>query len=59
MTTTYNLRSPYHQLLIDILLEQSFRLEIETVPTLIRYESGAENGRTIGWYRQNWEVLTG
>lgn len=42
----------------DTALEQSFRLDIETVPTLIRYEDGAENGRLIGWHRDNWESLT-
>ncbi|MEM7112129.1 MAG: thioredoxin family protein [Chloroflexota bacterium] len=39
-------------------LEKSFRLDIETVPTLIKYEDGVENGRLIGWHRENWEALT-
>ena len=43
----------------DRLLEQSFRLNIETVPTLIRYVDGAESGRTVGWHRETWESLTG
>ena len=40
-------------------LEHSFRLEIETVPTLIRVESGAETARLVGWKREEWQVLTG
>ncbi len=43
----------------DTTLEQSFRLNIETVPTLIRYDGDEENGRTIGWHRESWETLTG
>ena len=40
-------------------LEQSFRLEIESVPTLIRRENGQEVERTVGWHRGEWWELTG
>lgn len=42
----------------DSSLQHSFQLDIETVPTLIRYEKGVENGRTVGWHRETWESLT-
>lgn len=32
---------------------------IETVPTLLRVEGGAERERTEGWSRSRWEHLTG
>ena len=40
-------------------LERSFRLDIETVPTLIRVEGGREVERAIGWNREEWRALTG
>ena len=40
-------------------LETSWRLGIETVPTLLRVEDGAEVDRTVGWLRGDWERLTG
>ena len=40
-------------------LEQSFRLEIESVPTLIRRENGQEANRAVGWHRGEWRELTG
>jgi hypothetical protein len=43
----------------DTTLESSFHLHIETVPTLIKVENGAETARTIGWQRASWEALTG
>ncbi len=43
----------------DRALERSFHLGIETVPTLIRRERGAETGRTVGWNREDWRALTG
>lgn len=43
----------------DRSLEQSYRLNIEVVPTLIRMENGRETGRTIGWHKQTWRDLTG
>jgi hypothetical protein len=38
-------------------LEQSWRLKIETVPTLIRLEDNTESERTVGWDRQQWQQL--
>jgi len=43
----------------DRTLEASFRFAIETVPTLIRFESGIEVERAIGWHRDDWSRLTG
>ena len=40
-------------------LKRSFHLCIETVPTLIRRENGAETDRTVGWNRADWRALTG
>jgi hypothetical protein len=40
-------------------LETSWRLGVETVPTLLRVEGGAEVARTVGWFRSSWEELTG
>jgi hypothetical protein len=43
----------------DTSLEQSYRMGIETVPTLIRLENGREIGRAVGWDRKQWRALTG
>ncbi|MEL7155913.1 MAG: thioredoxin family protein [Actinomycetota bacterium] len=43
----------------DTSLEVSWFHDIETVPTLIRVEDGAERERTVGWSRPAWESLTG
>src|SRR5262245_9000427 len=43
----------------DTTLEQSFRLDVETVPTLIRVSEGREVARTVGWDRAEWERVTG
>src|SRR5262245_64411700 len=43
----------------DTSLEQSFRFEIEAVPTVIRLKSGKEIARTFGWERTEWERVTG
>jgi hypothetical protein len=43
----------------DTALEASFRHSIETVPTLLRVDGGAEAGRTVGWSRAQWEAFTG
>jgi hypothetical protein len=40
-------------------LEASYRLDVETVPTLIRMENGTETSRTVGWNRTEWRALTG
>ena len=38
----------------DTSLEQSFRMDIEAVPTLIRLKAGREVARTVGWDRADW-----
>lgn len=43
----------------DTELEISFHLNIETVPTLIRMESGREVARIVGWSRDEWQAFTG
>lgn len=43
----------------DTSLEQSFKLDIEAVPTVVRFKGGQEVGRTLGWHREEWEKLTG
>lgn len=43
----------------DTGLEQSYRLKIETVPTLIRIEAGRETNRIVGWNRDEWATFTG
>lgn len=43
----------------DRTLEQSFRLNIEFVPTLIRIEQGEEVERTYGWHREDWRRISG
>jgi hypothetical protein len=39
----------------DTALERSWRLKIETVPTLIRFEGEREVARIVGWDRAEWE----
>ncbi len=36
----------------DLLLSEA--LEVETVPTLIRFENGRETARSVGWQRAEW-----
>lgn len=43
----------------DRQLERSYRLGIETVPTLIRFADGREVARTAGWNREEWEAVSG
>ena len=43
----------------DRSLEHSWRFGIETVPTLVRVEDGAEAERTAGWDRAEWTRVTG
>ncbi len=40
-------------------LETSFNLDIETVPTVVRMENGAEVARVVGWVRDEWQAFTG
>ena len=39
-------------------LELSYRLDIEIVPTLIRFEAGREVDRLAGWQREDWRQMT-
>jgi hypothetical protein len=43
----------------DTEFEHSYRLGIETVPTLLRFVDGKEVGRAIGWHREEWQALSG
>lgn len=43
----------------DTALEQSWRLGVEAVPTLIRLDNGAEHARIHGWDRSAWRQITG
>ena len=43
----------------DTTLEQAFRFDIETVPTLLRIEGGREAARVEGWMREEWQGITG
>jgi len=43
----------------DTSLEQSYKFNIETVPTLLRFENGKETERAIGWHRGDWESVSG
>ena len=43
----------------DTELAVSYHYGIETVPTLLRVEDGAERERAVGWHRGDWEALTG
>jgi len=43
----------------DTGLEQSWRLNVETVPTLVRIEDEREAARTEGWDRADWERVAG
>jgi len=47
---------PHHH---DEDLAVSWHHDIETVPTLIRVENGAEVARTVGWSRDAWREITG
>ena len=44
---------------LDDTLEQSFRLGIEFVPTLIRMQGGVEVARAYGWHRGDWQQISG
>ncbi len=43
----------------DAGLEASYRLGVETVPTLLRIERGIERERIVGWSRRQWEAIAG
>ena len=39
----------------DTDLQLSYQLDIETVPTLLKFEDGIEVGRIVGWLKSEWE----
>ena len=43
----------------DTSLERSWRLGVDTVPTLVKVEAGVEVERAVGWSRPQWAGLTG
>ena len=43
----------------DTALEVSWRLRIETVPSLVRFVDGEETSRTVGWSRTTWGAFLG
>ena len=43
----------------DTTLELSYDLDIDTVPTLVRIDHGAETGRTVGWSIEHWSKFLG
>jgi hypothetical protein len=43
----------------DTELDVSLALDIQTVPTLLRFEAGRETARTEGWMRGEWEKVSG
>ncbi|WP_150278908.1 thioredoxin domain-containing protein [Halopseudomonas salina] len=47
------------QQIADDSLEWSWQLNCEIVPTLIHRAKGAEVDRTYGWFREDWEKLSG
>ena len=49
--------SDLSQSVSDASLESSYRLKIETVPTLIRFENGEETSRSVGWVRKEWSQI--
>ena len=40
-------------------LDWSWKNNIESMPTLIRYQGGREIERVVGWDRAGWQRLTG
>ncbi len=40
-------------------LDLSVTLDLDTVPTLVKVEDGAEVDRIVGWSRPHWEKFTG
>jgi len=40
-------------------LVASFSLDIDTVPTIVRFEGGHEVARAVGWSRDHWGAVSG
>jgi hypothetical protein len=47
------------EVLDDRSLDVSWRLDVTTVPTLLRMADGKESARLEGWARDQWEAFTG
>ena len=45
--------------ILDADLALSWQLDCEIVPTLIQRQGGTEIDRTYGWFREDWEQLSG
>ena len=43
----------------DTALGVSWRLDLDTVPTLVRFQDGVEVARTVGWSKQRWGQFFG
>jgi hypothetical protein len=43
----------------DTDLEVSWHLDLDTVPTVVRFDGGKERERIVGWAREQWETFTG
>ena len=43
----------------DTSLDASYRLDVEIVPTLVRFKNGVEVDRTYGWDREAWGKIVG
>ncbi len=43
----------------DRSLDFSWHNDIETVPTLLRFDDGVERERIVGWHREQWRTFTG
>lgn len=60
--TVYSQDDPSFPDAVDVVddrdLAVSWHHQIETVPTLLRIEAGAETGRIVGWERSQWEAFT-
>ena len=49
----------FDSVLDDTELAHSFALNIEAVPTLIRFVNGKETSRCVSWVRDEWRAITG
>ncbi len=43
----------------DTSLDASYRLDVEIVPTQVRFKNGVEVDRTYGWDREAWGKIVG
>lgn len=50
---------PAVEVIDDRSLDFSWHNDIETVPTLLRFDNGVERERIVGWNRDQWQAFTG